>query len=348
MDNAPQESPRQRAISSHLEDSSDDEDFGRLKAWLANEPETPTKKRTPARTSDEMTPRPSKPQDTIDETPRATSTETNDRLGFTLSHLRRVPEIMLLARRVVDAETKRRAKEERRKQKEQATQPSQRSGRAPSASAYKPGSAILKSTAPPSAKPGEPKSAKMKRLFRYAVRQLYEEGSIVLWNGPVRQLPLRPLPSLSFLSAASRPRDAIGTKGLWKASSSACAGQPSALGVSSVSRHGVEENEDEDEELSDPPEDEDAYVPLSPGYLCELVEDAIKDIVSRPAPRRANGWKSTGPRAGPSPEDITSYLHRRDERWARVGVWAVKDALEWGKTEGRVWCIGDNRWEVCG
>ena len=352
MDNAPQEEPRKPTTSSRdtdyegsTDDDDDDDDFGRLKAWLANEPETPTKKRPGTREIDE-TPRPSKSVSKTDETPRATMASDKDAassaLGFTLSHLRRVPELGLLAQRVVEAEAKRRAKEERKKQKEQAAQPQAKGLSSTSTSGYKPSSAILKSAGPTSAKPGEPKAAKMKRLFRYAIRQLYEEGSIVLWDGPVRPLPIRPLPSLS-LSIAAGSRS---TNKLWKSNVSSSTGQPSASAFSSVSQQG--EDDEDVGDLSDPPKDEEAYVPLSQAYLCRIVEGAIKDIMSRPLTRRLNGWKSSGPPPGPTPEEITSHLRRRDERWARVGDWAVKEALEWGKIEGRVWCIGDSRWEICG
>ena len=107
-------------------------------------------------------------------------------------------------------------------------------------------------------------------------------------------------------------------------------------------------DEDEDGELSDPPEEEDAYIPLTPAYLCKVVEGAITAVQARPPPRAPDGRKMAGPAPGPTPDEIVDHLHRRDERWLRVGVWAVKDALDWGRQQGRVWCIGDNRWEICG
>lgn len=348
MDNAPRE-PLRRQLSQNLDQgysSDEDADFGQLRAWLDNEPGTPTKTRPATRKMDDATPRPGKSRTVSDETPRASTVNTgkgtSDLAGFTLSHLRRVPEISLLARRVVDAEAKRRTRDERKKQKEQATQ-NQSKGR-PSVSTKSGSSAILKPASAVTARLGELKSAKMKRLFRYAIRQLYEEGSIVLWDGPVRALPLPPLPALSF-SAPSAARPA-GTSGLWKMGS--CAPPPASAVSGVLSRQGAEEEDEEDGQVSDPPDDEESYVPLSLGYLCTIVEGAIKDIMARPVSHRTDGWKKTGPTPGPTPEEITSHLHRRDERWARVGDWAVKDALDWGKSEGRVWCIGGSRWEVCG
>lgn len=74
--------------------------------------------------------------------------------AFTLSHLRRIPELALLARRVVDAETRWRA------QRVRATQPHLR--------------------------------VRMKRLFMWAVLRLYEEGAIVLYDKPLVLISLSP------------------------------------------------------------------------------------------------------------------------------------------------------------
>jgi hypothetical protein len=379
MDNAPEEAPLGRAKSSTLliqEDLSDDEDdLQKLRTWLSDESETPTKRRhVSSQRLAETPPRPSNVHETTEQTPRAgddRSANICERgnqpdgtiLGFTLSHLRRVPELALLAQRVVDAEYKRRAHEDRKHHKELESQSSSgapstatRAGKPASVSSYKATTSSVRVTYMSSAayKAGEPKAAKMKRLFRYAIRQLYDEGSIVLWDGPVRVMPLRPIPALSFsLSPSIAPQPASecqGVEKLWKVSSRVeyrdAHGDRSGALMSSVSQTG--ETEEDEGELSDPPEDEDAYIPLTPAYLCKLVEGAIATIQSRPPPRAANGRKTAGPAPGPTPDEIVSHLHRRDERWARVGNWAVKNALEWGREQGKVWCIGSNRWEVCG
>lgn len=82
--------------------------------------------------------------------------------GFTLSYLRRVPELAEMARRVVMAEVKRRAKDQRKKGGEGRSQ-----GSTPTRQQDKMG-------------------PKVKRLFRWAVVQLLHEGSIVLWDGAMR------------------------------------------------------------------------------------------------------------------------------------------------------------------
>lgn len=297
----------------------------------------------------DSTPRPIRSRD-VDLTPHApVATRKSDEHatdpaaglgGFSLSHLRRVPELALLAHRVVEAESKRRAKEERRKQKEQE---SKSQGKLPashkSSSTFKPNAAMSAISTL-----GEPKAAKMKRLFRFAIRQLYEEGSIVMWDGPARAMPLQPIPAPSFVSAPA-PQDAAKTSNMWKLSSSTAANTTAASAISSVSQ-AIGDAEDDEAELSDPPEDEDSYIPLTSAYLAPVVEKAITTILSRPPPTSREKLK--GPPPGPTPDEIVTHLRRRDERWARVGVWAVKDALKWSCEKGRVWCVGDNRWEVCG
>ncbi|EKM58092.1 uncharacterized protein PHACADRAFT_171327 [Phanerochaete carnosa HHB-10118-sp] len=339
MDNSPLEKQRRRQSSptpqtQRTASDNDEEDLEKLRAWLPSEPETPTKQRRKGQESSERlpepTPRPNRLRLNSDWTPRPNASTVDDDLrGFTLSHLRRVPELALLAKRVVDAEAKRRTREERKKVKEQ-TQPSLRGKHASPTKSYRTSATSVKASVA-SAKPGEPKAAKMKRLFRYTIRQLYDEGSIVLWDGPVRAMPLAPIPAPAF-SAAASTYDSQKENKLWRAKDS------QASSASQEARDPL----DGDGELSDPPEDEDAYVPLTSAYLCKIVEGAIGDIITKPRHKKA------GPPPGPTPEEITSHLRRRDERWARVGDWAIKDALEWGKEQGRVWCIGDNRWEVCG
>ncbi|KZT03809.1 uncharacterized protein LAESUDRAFT_325810 [Laetiporus sulphureus 93-53] len=241
--------------------------------------------------------------------------------GFTLSYLRRVPELALLARRVVDAEARRRAREERKHATHTQTYTQDKHIRKLQGSS------------------AESKALKVKRLFRFAIRQLYDEGSIVLWDGPTRPL-----------SSAS-----ISTQGfdhLWKVNSSSSRTAGSVI-------HDTLVFDDDEEELSDPPPDEEAYLPLTSTYLSGVVAHAITEIMARTAakasmskrPRRTDDLSTPlqppMPPPGPTPAEILAFL-RRDTRWARVGEWAVKDALEWGRKEGSMWCVGHGRWELCG
>ncbi|OJA09537.1 hypothetical protein AZE42_07002 [Rhizopogon vesiculosus] len=259
----------------------------------------------------DQTPKARSAYPTNDQTPRASiptgisSGTTSATSGFTLSHLRRVPELALLAGRVVHAETKRRVRAEREAQKTKAVQSS------------KP------KTVSHAIKPADAPRVKIKRLFSWAVVKLYEEGSIVLWSGPVRPLPV-PIPvPLQPLSSSD-----TSTSGLWKTAnntasfstangsllSSANSTMFSSTFVSS-SKFVVSA---EDGYLSDPPpyEEEEAYVSVTPALLAGPVREAM----------RAKGLRAKSAKMGA--EEITRCLRRVDERWARVGAWAVEEAME--------------------
>lgn len=236
--------------------------------------------------------------------------------GFTLSHLRRVPELALLAARVVRAEARRRAKAEqskaRRHAKAQPAMPS--TGTISSMSA---GNSIQVPTSErgPS---HDPFRAKKKRLFEWALARLYEEGSIILWDGPVHPLPL----------PVSSPEARI-ENSLWsesansKFSASAISMPLSSISVSHSSGRCTEE-EDINEYLSDPQFNEDAYVSLTPELLSAYVKEAAAALKRRKTKR---GGREGGGRE-PRSEEVAAYLHRADARWARVGAWAVEEALE--------------------
>lgn len=363
MDNSPADaSQRARRLNCTVSESSEDEEG--MGTWAAQAPGTPTKDRHGGRFID-MTPRPSK-FTRVDETPRVgratvipPEDDDHDGIrGYTLSHLRRVPELALLAKRVVEAESKRRAKDERKKRKEdEAKALSNVKAKATTKSYDRSSTSGIRGSGMSSTiqttsallgkgSEGEPVYAKMKRLFRYAIRQLYNEGSIVLWDGPNRPLPRPyvPIPQPCFLSSSDvkPPLIPSATNHLWKVSSTA-GDSTVTTSASSVSQSSFD---DDLGDLSDPSPEEEAYIPLTSAYLSKTVERAIIDIMSRPSVK-SHGTKGR-PRPGPSTDELVEHLHRRDERWARVGEWAVKEALECGREQGRLWCIGDGRWEVCG
>jgi len=229
-----------------------------------------------------------------DQTPHATdvSSWNTPTSGFTLSHLRRVPELALLAGRVVHAEMKRRARAENEAQQSKVARSSKSVSRA------------TKSTDVP--------RLKIKRLFSWAVLKLYEEGSIVLWDGPVRPLPVSvPLQALCASDAT--------TNNLWKTANSTMSstGNNTMFSSTSISSSRFIASE-EDGYLSDPPphEEEESYVSLTPALLAGPVREVMraKGVHGKSAKKRA--------------EEITGYLRRGDERWARVGAWAVEEAME--------------------
>ncbi|KAI0068527.1 hypothetical protein BV25DRAFT_1910301 [Artomyces pyxidatus] len=332
--------------STQHDDTDCDSDADSIVFALNRVPDSPTKR---SRTSfEEQTPRPLRLL-TIDHssTPRASENphaktfcedakDSPERpLGFTLSYLRRVPELSMLAQRVVRAEGRRREKEAKKAHAGFIDTAKGKDGRA---------------NLPRSQSEGV--ARKMKRLFMWAIRKLYEEGSIIISDGPVRPLPYR----------------AAEASMLWRASSSNTAGNITSNTISSTSssftRH-LDDSLDSVGELSDPVPGEESYIPVTVEYLAEQVEGAIKILTSPPAPPIAmnvsegsRGIVSSVPAVsrrrvfcanGPTKEEITACL-RRDARWDRLGTWAVQDALDWMQQEGKVWrAIEEDggRWELC-
>ncbi|KIM91593.1 hypothetical protein PILCRDRAFT_810872 [Piloderma croceum F 1598] len=303
---------------------------------LSRAPSTPTKSKPSGSSSahTECTPRPlhiSKASSSaFEQTPRQTlgkGTDTDARmpaknLGFTLSYLRRVPELSDMARRVVKAESKRRAREERELKVAQSQ-----------------GQAKAKVS---SGRNHEPIAPKMKRLFQWAIVKLYEEGSVILWDGPARPIQI----------------NGRETSGLWKVNSTIGADSTAVSSITSTSFGtsclSMDVREDDEGEISDPPATgEEAYISLTPARLAPLVEQAISTLMARsrtatlPTKGHNRNWPEPAPPPGPTKEEITTFLRRTDGRWARVGEWVVEDALEMLKKDDRVWCVGKGRWELC-
>lgn len=341
---------------------------------------------------EEMTPRPSKKlkatssTSDLGRTPRAAFTSDSSKhmspvhdvsscipsiRGFQMSYLRRVPELALLAKRVVEAEAERRAREDRKKmlatvEQEKTSQGRKGKAKLPeSRSCYRAtssSSSRMPGSLSTGMKEGEVVGPKMKRLFRFAIRQLHEEGSIIIWDGAARRISLLRrrhlrLPGLlEFSSSPSSARMDVGDDRLWKSGSSSMSTNGSSL-VSTISM-GTGEIGEYEGELSDPSPDEEAYISLTPPYLLGVVEKTIRDIMSHPPPRASKSSSSSmrrvgphqalaAPPPGPTVTEILTHIRNNDGRWDRVGEWAVKEALEFGKSGGRVWCVGGGRWELC-
>ncbi len=95
---------------------------------------------------------------------------------------------------------------------------------------------------------------------------------------------------------------------------------------------------DDDEELSDPEPDEEAYIALTPEYLANYVEGAIMVLV--------NHYQTIGkPYLGATRDGILSVL-RKDDRWQHLGTWTIDEALQYMKSESRVWDLGNGRWDL--
>lgn len=363
MENAPVLPP------SMQEDSESEGECGLDVELLFVTPTKPDRRRAAAseRMSDMITPRARRP---IDRTPRAnrahrppTNMDSNQPPGFTISYLRRIPELASLAWRVVDAEGRRRARREKQALALRDAPGSQNRSRDPSQARSEAQSGGM-------GKKHEPPGPKMKRLFGLTIVKLYEEGAIMLWEGPVRPLPMR--------TRLGTCDETTSGSGMWKGDSSSQLADSSVFSLgprgsqhqdrsaSSMlssskilrsldeTRSGTRAEEEDQGALSDPPGNEDAYIPLTPGVLAPHVEHAIGVIVDRERRRarvlRTNGYVIPADQRvepGATKETIVAFLARSDERWAKVGEWAVQDALSMLEEEGRVWCVGEGRWELC-
>ena len=339
------------------DDLDSDSDGDSIAAAADQMPATPTKRRSSL--GDERTPRASRcthaltlitPRPTPRPRPRpasrpdrGSSEPSNDQgavVGCTISFLLRVPELASLASRVVQAEARRREKAKAKKEESQ------------SATATATG---VKPAPDPAGRAGKRRALassegsvpKVERLFRWAIHQLFHDGSIILWDGPV--LPLL------------RPDTALDSSVLYRLSHlDTTSGRRSSLASSRLVLGHRNQLADYMEDLSDPPSDEEAYASLSTAYLATQVELAIRSLTALQARQNretesaflgpAVSRRRLLPLPGPTKEDITTHLKRGDDRWKRIHGWAVQEALEWLKDHDRVWCVsedGGGRWELC-
>lgn len=262
----------------------------------------------------DFTPRPRIPQPIFSQTtciassrPPISSQPDSSRKGFSLSYLRRVPELSLLASRVIYAVARRRQRQERKRQKEEGIPLSRGQS-----------SATI---------PLDRVASKMKRLFQWAVVQLLKEGCIVLWDGPKR---------------VHTKWSKMNTSLLWNANTttSATGGDSTVFSTTCGSLPSFADADDDNDMLSDPDLNEESYLPLTPDFLGDFVEKAIKVLVDH--------YEKMGkPYAGATKEGVLSVL-RKDDRWRYVGEWSVDDSLEFLKQEGRVWFLGNGRWDLTG
>ncbi|KAL4268965.1 CST complex subunit Stn1 N-terminal domain-containing protein [Pleurotus pulmonarius] len=344
----------------------------------------------------EETPRPSKIQPRTALPPDGEPNFNGDftKKGFTMSFLRRIPELAFLAKRVVEAEAKRRAKEERGKTRtakvgsstgirpdgdrgvsQTTSTPAPIPHRA-AAKLTRQGSRDKENTVQARGRDPRDREAatcpkdnnsskdnpgpKMKRLFTFSIRKLYDEGSIVLWDGPTHPYPSK----YGFI-----PHN----DGLWKISSKSAAATQmlsDSLSLSttfsttcdsaSISCSKIPDMDlclrDIEGELSDPGEDEEAYISLTPAHFAPLVEEAIEVLMGRMrSANTSNGNTRREPtihsHSGPTRAQITSYLQRKDSRWAKIGEWKVDEALTLLQDSGKIWTVSghgsETRWEKC-
>ncbi|KAL1665237.1 hypothetical protein GGF50DRAFT_114307 [Schizophyllum commune] len=240
----------------------------------------------------------------IENTPRgcqpAATTCPNEpaAIGFTVSYLRRVPELHDLAKRVVKAEAKRRAQAAR--EKERKTKNEAAAGKPRSSTTAKPRKSVS----------DEPISRRMKRLFQWALTALLNDGYIVLWDGPPRPCSsAEPFPDTSCL---------------WKASASANATASTVDTTASTLGSSSESQALDEDELSDPDEREESYVPLEPTVLAKAVEDAVSSLIAR---KRRHKGSTESHALSTSKESVIAFM-QRDDRWRYLHGWQVEQTLD--------------------
>ncbi|KAG6877901.1 hypothetical protein C0992_009094 [Termitomyces sp. T32_za158] len=243
--------------------------------------------------------------------------------GFTISYLRRVPELADMAKRVVKAVTRRRLREERQKVKDDAASRSSKSTQ------EKYNTTSRTNTA--SAQVKEKNGPRIKRLFQVTLVQLLKEGSIVLWDGPTH---------LSPIFDHSNGQVSV----LWKANVTSVSADSTLFSTTSMTNAG---DEGEEDILSEPESNEEAYVPLSPVFLAGVVEEAIGKLMRSPTMQAPIGGKKQEiTRYGlTTKEGILAFL-RKDDRWRYLSEWNIREALDVLKMEHRAWCVGRGLWEL--
>lgn len=249
--------------------------------------------------------------------------------GFTLSYLRRVPELSDLSLRTVAAERKRRAREERKREKEKGTRPG-----SSSTSSRKENEGAVKT---------ESDRTKSKRLFEWALRVLAKEGTVVLWDGPSWEVE-------PVTTSTPKIHDH-----LWRSRTGDASSRTILTDSQSASITCTTIKEDSDDELSDPDPTEDIYISVTIPLLAEKVAETIlamecaslrdrqKYAVPGDDPCKAYGrYPATKPRP-PSPGEIVRWI-ARDVGWAHIGERAVLEALELLESQDRVDKAGGGRW----
>ncbi|KAF5334647.1 hypothetical protein D9611_011981 [Ephemerocybe angulata] len=277
---------------------------------------TPTKDSTPRPTFSKSMSRPK--IDPLDFSKFSTTAPLNDKpplRGYSISYLRRVPELVLLANRV--------AKQEIRLARKQAKEKEKKDLKA------KPTSSASSSTA---AKARLPTIKDIKRLFIRAVNDLYREGSIVIWDCP------------SYSCSDVYGGD---TSFLWKTSTSMSYPPTADSTANSSSKSTLLPNlegESKDGELSDPDSNEDVYISLTPVFLAKCLEEVIPIVQEKERKRVASSGRPQ-PYRGASVEGLLHHL-KTDDKWTFVHIDSVEAALKYLEEDGRAWMSGKGQWQL--
>lgn len=246
--------------------------------------------------------------------------------AFTLSYLRRAPDLRYLARRVVLAEAKRHDRKTRKAERDQSilleTQrtPSRSTNDSHSSSSRSGTQSMFKSITTASL------TSSMRKLFEDSLRRLYHEGEIVIV--PERRRPYLPTPT-SFSISAPYPA-CLGRFRVWSDPS------PQQASVSSPhtkSRTSGRILDDSQSPIDDEPpivveDNEECYLALTTTLLAPEIQKIIRYHYYHYVTKTDRAVRLN---------TIMTSLGRRDSMWRRVGEWSVKECLVHLEENQKIW-----------
>lgn len=253
--------------------------------------------------------------------------DSNTPEGFTISYLRRIPELHLLASRIVEYAYKSQFREQRR-QTRSASQPL--SGK-PAAASSRPNRSLNAIASLPDA---QLLRRKIKTLFVRTIQELHRDGAVIISFGACRSVPSS---DVQFLPD---------TPHIWKENNASRIDSTHYDPESIFPRR-----DDPEDELSEPDDNEDAYIPLTRELLCVKVTDTIMTMCRASTLTRlkyavpGDSPSYDGKLRPPSPGEIANWL-AREEEWRQVGELVVLDALQQLRDLDVVYKVPQGRWQI--
>ncbi|KAF8342614.1 uncharacterized protein EI90DRAFT_3029602 [Cantharellus anzutake] len=308
---------------------------------------------TPSNAEDPFTPqnkriKPPDPNRTPTQSKLTTSLPVLEQKGFTINYLRNAPDLRYLARRVVLAETRRRDRESRKREKLRETQSiapnpphDQHSSRTTASKSQ--------SSTPSKSLSSASLTSRMKKLFETAIRSLYQAGEIiVLPRSGVQSTSPIPQSRPTTLDAGLPYPACLGLFRVWddldpdrsmRADDSYTTIRSTISKSSKTSKARISVHDESVAVIDeDPPPNHtglDEYLPVTPELLAEPVLQAVKKTAIR---------SPSNPDNGTSVDRIASFL-KKNELWARVGEWTVQETLKLLSTREQVWEYAQERWK---
>ncbi|CCA71891.1 hypothetical protein PIIN_05826 [Serendipita indica DSM 11827] len=243
-----------------------------------------------------------------------------ERRGFALGYLRRVPELQEMAIRVVNQQRKTMRTTKRKKDEDVAETKRKDKEKAHDTRKY------------------------VKRLFIETTRTLYQQGAIVLHTGGARKWSREEAEWVNSLRIWKLKGDEDMSQSMDMSSRTLDISSTTLGDTTRVS--GIAEGTDM--VLSDLDEEEESYIPTSVDVLAQPVLLALRDALKRAKFNNAADARDRNAIAykvqGVSEEDILESLHAMDDTWARV--WDVGETLVYLENAGLTYLYKPGAWGV--